>query len=151
MHRLIIEFYSQQRFATLPYHREVQRLKSERSQLKEDRALVLVQLAIQEAEIKTAQARREAERNREIEEAALRRLKRREEKLRERKTYDKLRATLENRSKELKEIGEELEKEMKKLISVREERDRRNLERAEKGIARIKMGSVRVKEGLNWF
>jgi hypothetical protein len=119
--------------------------------LKEDRALVLVQLAIQEAEIKTAQARREAERNREIEEAALRRLKRREEKLRERKTYDKLRTTLENRSKELKELGEELEKEMKKLISAREERDRRNLETAEKGIARIKMSSVRVKEGLKWF
>jgi hypothetical protein len=65
--------------------------------------------------------------------------------------YDKLRATLENRSKELKEIGEELEKELKKLISAREERDRRNLARAEKGIARIKMGSVRVKEGIKWF
>lgn len=141
----------QQRFATLPYHREVQRLKAERSQLKEDRALVLVQLAIQEAEIKAAQARREAERNREIEEAALRRLKRREEKLRERKAYDQLRTTLENRSKELKVISDELEKEVKKLTSVREERDKRNVERAERGLAKLKMGSVKVRGAIDWM
>jgi hypothetical protein len=88
----------------------VQQLKTERAQLKEDRALILVQLAIQEGEIKAAQQHREAERNREIEEAALRRMKRREEKLKEKETYLQYRRMLESRTEELKEVNRKIEK-----------------------------------------
>ncbi|KAG8764978.1 hypothetical protein FRC15_007296, partial [Serendipita sp. 397] len=121
------------RFATLPYHRDVQRLKAERAQLKEDRALVLVQIAIQEAEIKTAQLRREAERIRELEEAAVRRLKRREEKQKEKEVYSGYRRLLEERSEQLKAINEQIERENEGLMKVREEREKQRKEEENAG------------------
>jgi hypothetical protein len=135
----------QLRFATLPFHREVERLKAERLQLKEERALVLVQLAIQESEIKSAQLRREAERNREIEEAAIRRMKRREEKMREKQTYLGFRKLLEERSEELMELNQRIASENERLLAARQERDK-NLERTQKTLPlRIGLGgSVRM-------
>jgi hypothetical protein len=136
----------QLRFATLPFHREVERLKAERLQLKEERALVLVQLAIQESEIKSAQLRREAERNREIEEAAMRRMKRREEKMREKQTYLGFRKLLEERSEELMELNQKIASENERLLAARQERDKKNLERTQKTLPlRIGLGgSVRM-------
>ncbi|KAG8849214.1 hypothetical protein FRB91_010162 [Serendipita sp. 411] len=121
------------RFATLPYHRDVQRLKAERAQLKEDRALVLVQIAIQEAEIKTAQLRREAERIRELEEAAVRRSKRREEKQKEKEVYSGYRRLLEERSEQLKAINEQIERENEGLMKVRAEREKQRKEEENAG------------------
>ncbi|KAG8803185.1 hypothetical protein FRC17_006230, partial [Serendipita sp. 399] len=123
----------QLRFATLPHHRDVQRLKAERAQLKEERALVLVQLAIQEAEIKTAQLRREAERVRELEEAAKRRLKRKEEKRKEKEVYLGYRRLLEERSEQLKEINARIEKENEALMRVREEREKQKKQKEVEG------------------
>lgn len=135
------------RFATLPFHREVEKLKTERLQLKEERALVLVQLAIQESEIKSAQLRREAERNREIEEAALRRMKRREEKVKEKQTYLGYRKLLEERSEELKDLNQRIAAENERLLAARQERDRKALEKSQKVVISLKNaqgGSLRI-------
>lgn len=135
------------RFATLPFHREVEHLRAERLQLKEERALVLVQLAIQESEIKSAQLRREAERNREIEEAALRRMKRREEKLREKQTYLGFRKLLEERSEELMELNQKIAVENERLRAARQERDVKSLQKAQKAPVPLKIvpgGSLRM-------
>lgn len=134
----------------------MERLKAERIQLKEDRELVLVQLAIQESEIRSAQLRREAERNREIEEAALRRMKRREEKIREKQTYLGFRKLLEDRSEELKGLNQKIAAENERLLAARQERDLKNLEKTQKGVfslkpgfgGSIKMMSVRKGDGI---
>lgn len=110
--------------------------------------MILHQLSTQEAEIKAAQARREAERNREIEEAALRRRKRREEKSRERKTYDTLRATLESRNRELRMLSMELEKETQRLMDVRRERDAKSLQGEQKIPRRIQIDGQRVDQSI---
>lgn len=141
----------QLRFATIPYHRDVQRLKSQRAQVKEDRALVLVQLALQEAEIKQAQLRRETERRREFEEAAARKLKRKQEKLKEKEVYLGYRKMLEERCEELKTLNQMIEKENERLSRARDEREKKIQEYDEKvATRRILGGSLRARrpEGI---
>lgn len=106
-----------------------------------------MQLAIQESEIKTAQLRREAERNREIEEAAVRRMKRREEKMREKQTYLAFRKLLEERSEELMDLNQRIASENERLLAARQERDKKNLDNTQKGTLPLRIGlegSVRM-------
>lgn len=131
------------------------RLKAERLHLKEERALVLVQLAIQESEIKSAQLRREAERNREIEEAAMRRMKRREEKIREKQVYFGFRKLLEETSGELVELNRRIAAENERLLAVRQEREEKNARKQKATLPlgtgpgrSVTMTSVRRRDGI---
>ena len=115
----------------------------------------MVQLAMQEAEIKQAQLRRETERRREFEEAVARKLKRKEEKLKEKEIYLGYRKQLEEHCEELKTLNQLIEKEGERLSRAREERGKKIQEYDEKvATKRILGGSLRIRrsEGIkNWI
>ncbi|PVF96006.1 hypothetical protein CPB86DRAFT_550083 [Serendipita vermifera] len=135
----------QHRFATLPYHRDLQKLKAERTQLKEERSAVLAQLANQETEIKSAQQRRQAEREREIQEATIRKTKRKEEKLKEKENYQYYRRLLDKHSEELREVNRRIEEENERLIKAREDREAKTVRRVLRVRNKTDMsGSVRL-------